>query len=113
MTGADDWTSGMPALLLHTCADCSARWYVPRSRCPACGSPGVRALEPAGTGTTVAVTCLPGEGGEIRLALVDLDEEVRVLGRTVADVMPGDRVALSFPTTPPQPWFEPVTGEEL
>lgn len=92
---SDDWTAGEPRLLAQRCA-AGHRWYLPRVRCPRCGSAEVEAFEPTGAGTVFAATGVhrrvSGEGGAIGIALIDLDEGVRMMARCEPGVAIGTRV---------------------
>lgn len=105
-----DWTRGAPELLLQACAACGHRWYLRRPCCPRCRAPDPDLHPVAGGGRLVAVTTVHrGPGGvdtpppPYTLALVDLDDGVRVMARCDPDARPGDHVRLYFPTDPPQP----------
>ncbi|GEL22239.1 hypothetical protein PSU4_11930 [Pseudonocardia sulfidoxydans NBRC 16205] len=86
-----DWTDGEPRIVVSVCAACGHRWYLRRAQCPNCGG-SVSSTTSAGVGTVVAVTS--GERGAI--ALVDLVDGVRVLGRCGSSLRPGSAVRLRF-----------------
>jgi uncharacterized OB-fold protein len=104
MTAVQDWTTGEQRLLAQRCPN-GHRWYLPRPRCPECASP-VESFEPSGAGTVFAETSLhrrvaaagaPGEGGSptkeaVGIALVDLDEGVRLMARCTPGTAIGTRV---------------------
>jgi uncharacterized OB-fold protein len=119
VSAVQDWTQGAATLLVRSCNDCAHRWYFERVRCPRCASANVAAVAAEGRGTAVATTTIrraPGAAvGEVpfSIALVDLDEGVRVMGRCAADTRPGDRVALGFQASldgGPVPFFERQGG---
>ena len=106
----DDWTAGVPAIFVSECAACGHRWYLPRDACLNCGGTRLRRSQSAGCGTVVAVTTVhrppPGMShGEspVGIALVDLDEGVRVMGQCPVTTSVGERVRASFT---PLPRFE-------
>jgi uncharacterized OB-fold protein len=95
-----DWTQDEAKLLVRTCNGCAHRWYFRRARCPRCASPDLAACVSEGRGTVVATTTIhraPAGAaiGEVpfSIALVDLDEGIRVMGRCTGSTGPGDRVA--------------------
>jgi uncharacterized OB-fold protein len=109
-----DWTTGEPVIIVSHCATCNHRWYLPRDACPTCGGARIRRFGAAGAGAVAAVTIVhraaegtPEADGPVGIALVDLDEGVRVMGRCSINVLIGQRVRVSFA---PVPWFE---GAEL
>lgn len=94
-----DWTLGERCLLVHHCMGCGRRWYLRRTFCPECGSPDVDAAPASGQGTIAAVTIVrrrQGASEPVGIALVDLVEGVRVMGRCPLDAVVGQRVTLGF-----------------
>lgn len=95
-----DWTQGCARLLIAVCADCGNTWYLPKDRCPRCGSARQSSVQPSGEGRCVAVTLLhvTGEAGgaPLSLALVQLDEGPVVMGRVDDDLAPGDSARVHF-----------------
>lgn len=98
-----DWTDGREAIVFERCDDCGARHYFRRGFCPGCGSRNVAVVESAGLGVVYAVTTVARAPSPewkaiapYAIALVDLDEGVRVMTHAVPDVAIGDRVALEF-----------------
>ncbi|SDY86848.1 Zn-ribbon domain-containing OB-fold protein [Herbiconiux ginsengi] len=97
-----DWTAGEPRLLAQRCTE-GHTWYLPRMRCPEC-SAAVHVFEPSGTGTVFAQTSLhrrvasvDGSAKEaIGIALVDLDEGVRMMARCRPGTAIGSRVRVSI-----------------
>lgn len=96
-----DWTSGTPVVLVSACPGCGHRWYIARPRCPRCASPEVRRSRAATAGTAVAVTSvaprLSPDGEGVSLALVDLDDGIRIMARCPADLAAGARVRWYVP----------------
>ena len=101
MSTRKDWTTGVPIVSYSRCEDCGASWYLPRQRCRSCRSPRVIDIAIGGGGTVVAVTHggvvgIPGDDSASRgLALVDLDEGVRMMTTCATGAVPGGRVRLS------------------
>src|SRR5437588_79499 len=88
--------------MLQRCEHCAHRWYFARRLCPRCG--GAVATFPAAGGgivfSTTVVARAPDESfrtlAPYTLALVDLDEGVRVMAHAVAGTPIGARVRLEF-----------------
>jgi uncharacterized OB-fold protein len=85
--------------LIQRCNGCHQHVYYPREVCPHCGSGALDFVAPAGTGTVYSVTTVrrkPEAGGDLNVALVDLDEGVRLMSRVegmpATDVRIGQRV---------------------
>jgi len=102
MTGQlADWTRGTPAVLVSACPDCGHCWYIARPRCPRCASPDVERRLAASTGTAAAVTSiaprLSQDGTGVSIALVDLDDGIRIMARCAAELTVGARVRWYFP----------------
>jgi uncharacterized protein len=113
-TGVDgdtaDWTTGRARVLVSTCTSCGPRWYLRRERCPRCGG-GYRLTGTSGLGTVVGSTCVARSGASpAGIALVELVEGIRVLGRCAPGLQPGTRAVLRFRAEPgdetPVPYFE-------
>ncbi len=122
-TWVTDWTQGTPALMVSECRLCRHRWYFRRGFCPRCGSEDLRRFCSGGTGSVVAVSAVrraprTGPAGQVpfAIALVDLDEGIRVLGRCGLDVEIGNRVVALFPgdgeprDVAAGPFFSPSPG---
>ena len=84
-----DWC-GMGELRFQRCNDCGALRYVPRDLCASCGSFESEWMRSNGRGTvftyTIAVRAMhPAFAGEVpyAVAIVELDEGVRMLSRVV------------------------------
>ncbi len=70
--------------LVQRCGDCHRHIYFPRELCPHCGSGQVELVAPAGTGTVYSTTTVRRKadaGGDYNVALIDLDEGVRLMSR--------------------------------
>ncbi|MDD0837657.1 OB-fold domain-containing protein [Curvibacter sp. HBC61] len=70
--------------LIQHCAGCDQHLYYPRELCPHCGSDALSLVAPAGTGTVYSTTVVrrqPEAGGDYNVALIDLDEGVRLMSR--------------------------------
>ncbi|WP_208024350.1 Zn-ribbon domain-containing OB-fold protein [Amycolatopsis pithecellobii] len=97
-------------LSIPYCTRCERPFFFPRKWCPNCWSPDVSWIEASGRGTlyTRCMVDMPFDGRPAEeipyaVALVDLDEGVRLPGRLrLADAkMPiGDRVVLQFADDP-------------
>lgn len=83
---------------IQHCMACDRHQYFPRELCRHCGSDRLRLVTPGG-GTVYSTTVVrrkPEAGGDLNVALVDLDEGVRLMSRVEglapADVRIGQRV---------------------
>lgn len=68
--------------LIQKCSGCGQHIYFPRDLCPHCGSGDVAFVEPSGSGTVYSTTVVrrkPDAGGDYNVALIDLDEGVRLM----------------------------------
>jgi uncharacterized OB-fold protein len=78
-------------LIYQRCNACSTSFHRPRLACPSCGSPDFTWLEAAGTGTVYSVTTVERPPPAFRadapfqVALVDVDEGFRAMGRIVGE----------------------------
>ncbi|OZI32326.1 DNA-binding protein [Bordetella genomosp. 10] len=78
--------------LIQRCEACSRAVFYPRMICPHCGSDKLAWQAPSGRGTVYSTTVVrrkPEAGGDYNVALVDLEEGVRLMSR-VEDAAPGD-----------------------
>lgn len=69
---------------IQHCEDCRRHVFYPRVICPHCASDRLRWVEPAGTGTVYSTTVVrrsDEKGGSYNVALIDLDEGVRLMSR--------------------------------
>lgn len=81
--------------LIQHCAGCGRHVYFPRELCPHCGSDALSMVAPRGTGTVYSVTTVrrkPEAGGDLNVALVDLDEGVRLMSRV--EGLPAEQVRI-------------------
>ena len=77
-------------LMVQQCTGCARHVFYPRVLCPHCGSQSLAWKDAAGTGTVYSTTVVSrreSDGGPYNVALVDLDEGVRMMSR-VEDVSP-------------------------
>jgi uncharacterized OB-fold protein len=102
--------TGKP-ITFQLCAACAARWYLERERCARCGSTALTSQPASGEGRVFAVTIVhrapDAEFAALvpyRIALVDLDEGVRVMGHLVGEAEIGSAVTGSM---------ELVAGREI
>lgn len=101
-------------LVLQRCASCGRWQFYPRPFCIACGGDEVGWEAASGGGTvysvtTVRIDVLPGLDPPYDVALVELDEGPRLLGRVTGGPRIGDRVRatwLAREGLPPLPAFE-------
>jgi uncharacterized OB-fold protein len=98
-----DWTGGQARLKFQNCRACNERWYFERGFCPHCGSGDVETRESHGLGlvyaTTVVVRAPSLEWRDLApygLALIDLDENVRVMTHAQLGLEINDRVRIEF-----------------
>lgn len=94
-----DWTTGKRRLLVRRCIE-GHLWYLPRPRCPEC-SAEAEFFEPSGEGIVFAETSLHRRVAvtakePIGIALVDLDEGVRLMARCRPGTPIGARVQVSI-----------------
>lgn len=76
--------------LIQRCGACSHAVFYPRMICPHCGSDKLAWEAPSGRGTVYSTTVVrrkPEAGGDYNVALIDLEEGVRLMSR-VDDVAP-------------------------
>ncbi|MGE8678116.1 MAG: Zn-ribbon domain-containing OB-fold protein [Achromobacter marplatensis] len=78
--------------LIQHCAGCNRAVFYPRMICPHCGADKLAWAEPDGRGTVYSTTVVrrkPEAGGDYNVALVDLQEGVRLMSR-VQGIAPAD-----------------------
>lgn len=76
--------------LIQRCAACARAVFYPRMICPHCGGDALAWEEPSGRGTVYSTTVVRRKaeaGGDYNVALIDLEEGVRMMSR-VDDVAP-------------------------
>lgn len=90
-------------LRIQSCADCGALRHPPGPACPACGSFDRTYVVASGLGTVFSYVVhhhppVPGKDLPLVIALVDLDEGVRMVGEVpgALDVAIGDRVQVDW-----------------
>lgn len=84
--------------LIQQCDACARAVFYPRMLCPHCGSDRLAWREPSGRGTVYSTTVVrrkPEAGGDYNVALVDLDEGVRLMSRV--EGMPPADVRIGMP----------------
>ncbi|CAM3920640.1 DNA-binding protein [Bordetella tumulicola] len=70
--------------LIQRCDACARAVFYPRMVCPHCGAPDLRWETPSGRGTVYSTTIVRRKaeaGGDYNVALIDLDEGVRMMSR--------------------------------
>ena len=75
---------GQGRFTIQRCRDCERYVFFPRQICPHCGGAALSLVEPMGTGIVYSTTVVrrkPEVGGDINVALIDLDEGVRMMSR--------------------------------
>ena len=75
---------------IQKCPQCSQHVFTPRELCPHCGASPLQWVRASGAGTVYSTSTIarkPEAGGSYNVALVDLDEGVRMMSR-VEDVAP-------------------------
>lgn len=75
---------------IQRCAACAKHVFYPRVLCPHCGADRLAWVAPSGRGTVYSSTVVrrkPADGGDYNVALVDLEEGVRMMSR-VAGIAP-------------------------
>jgi uncharacterized OB-fold protein len=83
---------------IQRCNACSRHVFYPRPLCNHCGSPELTWVDASGNGTVYSTTVVRRKadaGGDINIALIDLEENVRMMSR-VDDVAP-DEVKIGMP----------------
>ncbi|GAA2089196.1 hypothetical protein GCM10009840_29610 [Pseudolysinimonas kribbensis] len=87
------------AIAFQVCEECGAAIWYPRTVCPACMSGALRWARSAGRGAVHSLTTLHRAGHPDReaelpytVALVDLDEGIRIIGDLADGLRIGDRV---------------------
>ena len=70
--------------LIQRCGACSRAVYFPRELCPHCGAGTLSFEAPSGRGEVHAVTTVrrkPEAGGDYNVAIIELEEGVRLMSR--------------------------------
>lgn len=84
--------------LIQRCTPCQHGIFYPRMICPHCGSNELEWFAPTGRGTVYSTTTVrrkPEHGGDYNVALIDLEEGVRMMSR-VEGIEP-DTVSIGMP----------------
>jgi uncharacterized protein len=92
----------MSAIALQSCRACGRVWQFRRAMCPACAATDIAPAEAAGSGTVWSVTTVRrapspdlDQPGGYGIALVTLDEGVRIMTRAPRDLAIGERVTVA------------------
>lgn len=106
--------------VIQRCQGCRRHVFYPRAICPHCAHSELEWLQPKGTGRVYSTTIVrrpADKGGPYNVALVDLDEDVRLMSR-VDGLAPEAvkiglrvRVAIADIKGVPAPVFHPITDE--
>lgn len=83
--------------MIQRCGACGRHVFYPRVLCVHCGSPRLGWVRPAGTGTVYSSSIVrrkAEDGGDYNVALVDLDEGVRMMSRVEGVAL--DRIAIGM-----------------
>lgn len=83
---------------MQRCQACTRHVFYPRVLCNHCGSPELAWVEASGKGTVYSTTVVRRKadaGGDINVALIDLEEGVRMMSRV--DGMAPDAVRIGMP----------------
>lgn len=102
---ARDWWANVAEgrIGYEACADCGTAQFYPRGHCTACGSARVEMRAAAGTGTIFSITVVhrpPSAAlqpfAPYAIALIDLDEGVRLMAHADPALGIGARVRAAF-----------------
>lgn len=69
---------------IQRCGACAGHVFYPRVICSHCGSPDLTWVAPSGNGTVYSTTVVRRKldaGGDLHIALIDLEEGVRMMSR--------------------------------
>jgi uncharacterized OB-fold protein len=96
--------NGTPALVGHRCADCGKKSFPPWQLCPYCASENVENVFLSAEATVLAASTtrapVPPYTPPFTLAIVDMDDEIRTIGRIEKDenvtVKKGDAVTVKI-----------------
>lgn len=69
---------------IQQCPQCERHVFTPRELCPHCGASPLRWVRASGAGTVYSTSTVARKseaGGNYNVALIDLDEGVRMMGR--------------------------------
>ncbi len=82
---------------IQRCGGCGKHVFYPRVICPHCASDDLAWVEPSGLGTVYSTTVVrrsADKGGPYNVALIDLDEGVRLMSRVDGPAPEGVRIGL-------------------
>lgn len=82
---------------IQRCAGCGAHQFYPRVLCMHCGATELEWTEPAGSGVVYSFSIVrrkPEAGGDYNVALIDLEEGVRMMSRV--DGVAPDRLRIGM-----------------
>jgi len=82
---------------LQNCTDCEQAIFYPRNLCPRCGSIALEWRKSNGCGEVYAVTVVrqaAAAGGDYNVALIDLEDGVRLMSRVVGTANDDIRIGL-------------------
>lgn len=85
------------AFQIQRCGTCTKHVFYPRVICSHCGSPNLAWVTPSGNGTVYSTTIVrrkPDAGGDLNIALIDLEEGVRMMSRV--DGIPFDQISIGM-----------------
>lgn len=104
---------------IQHCTACGRHVFYPRVLCSHCGATALEWVTPSGSGTVYSTTVIrrkPDAGGDINIALVDLEEGVRMMSRVdgvpPAEVRIGMAVTAQISTDGGQPLVVFVPAKE-
>jgi uncharacterized OB-fold protein len=83
---------------IQRCSACNKHVFYPRVLCSHCGSPELTWVDASGNGTVHSTTVVRRKadaGGDINIALIDLEENVRLMSRV--EGMAPDEVKIGMP----------------
>ena len=86
------------AFRIQRCSACNRHVFYPRVLCSHCGSPELAWVDASGSGTVYSTTVVRRKadaGGDIHIALIDLEEGVRMMSRV--EGMAPDEVTIGMP----------------
>ncbi|MGZ9713305.1 Zn-ribbon domain-containing OB-fold protein [Glaciimonas sp. GNP009] len=82
---------------IQRCGACTKHVFYPRVICSHCGSPNLAWVTPNGNGTVYSTTIVRRKadaGGDLNIALIDLEEGVRMMSRV--DGIPFDQISIGM-----------------
>ncbi|WP_374421886.1 Zn-ribbon domain-containing OB-fold protein [Chromobacterium sp.] len=88
---------GAGVFQIQHCAACDRHVFYPRVSCPHCGGQELGWVRPSGAGIVYSSSVVrrkPEQGGDLNIALIDLDEGVRLMSRV--DGLAPERVRIGM-----------------